>query len=581
MTSSSSTVVDEAAITRTELDGVPVFCAPEEGLLRALLLFRAGKIDETLPSNGISHLVEHLTLTGVGQQPYEYNGFVEGLLTGFVVAGSPDEVVEFYQRVCAGLTQPPLERVEQEARILQTEGAGRKSGPIDAVLAVRFGARGWGLVNYPEYGLKLPPSAVSEWGRQLFTRENAALALTGPVPDGLRLPLATGDRRPVPPLTVPRYPLPAWMSMNTSGVGVAMLAERSTPLLAILHIAERRAQARLRYQDAISYQVGVNYMRVNGTTAHFTLFADSLPDQAPKVRDGILAVIEELADSGPSDDDVRTELELARRSFQQPDRVITRLQAAVAAELYGAPTQRREEIIAELESVTTTELASALREAIGSAIVVVPNGVSVDDKRFQPVPEWSRDRLYGRGRRLRHFAGARPTRLILASEGVTMFFQAARFVTIRYSELAGVLQWTDGSRTLLADNGSRIHARPDDWRGGKAAIEEIDQHVPKDLVIAMGDRPSPDPWRMVNPLPTSTRVRRAILAVVVGFFWILVLWFGLSALLGTGGSDAASAAVGYAVLAVIFSIPLALPYIRQFTSGRREAKPGNQPRGPA
>src|SRR2546423_15677274 len=79
-------------ITRTEIDGVPVFSAPADGPLRAALLFRVGKAAETLANNGITHLVEHLALTAVGQQHYQSNGFVEGLLTGFGFTGPPSNV---------------------------------------------------------------------------------------------------------------------------------------------------------------------------------------------------------------------------------------------------------------------------------------------------------------------------------------------------------------------------------------------------------------------------------------------------------------------------------------------------------
>ncbi len=562
----------ESPVARAEVEGVPVFWSQAEGPLRAVLFFRVGRIDESLPTNGITHLVEHLALTRVGQRPFQYNAFVEGLLTGFVAGGSEEEIVEFYEVVADALTRLPLERLENEGRILETEAAGRRSGVIDALLAVRFGARGWGLLNYLEYGLKSSAEQVEAWRAEAFTRENAALMLTGPIPGNLRLSLPHGNRRPVPPLTHPRYSLPAWMSMASPGVGIALLAERSTQLTAVLHIAERRAQSRLRYQDAVSYQVGVGYLRLDAATAHVTLFADALPDNAARVRDGLLSVMEDLAEHGPSEEELRAEVEFARKSFQQPGQALSRLQSAIASELYGAPCLSADHVLKELEGSSGAELAQALRDALPSAIAVVPNGVAVEHPKFQAVPDWSRERLKGRGRPLRAFARARANRLIVAPEGVTYLRDEARYVTIRYGELAGVLRWNDGSRTLIADNASRIHVRPADWHGGAQAVKEIDHRVPPDLVIQAGERPKPDPWAIVTPVKMSTIIRRGILWVLALFFWIVALGLGVEAVEGTGGPDAGGIAIAYAVLALICSVPLALPYLREAVRSRRPAK---------
>lgn len=45
---------------RIEVDGIPVLLAPSAGQMRAGLMFRVGRADETLATNGVTHLVEDL-----------------------------------------------------------------------------------------------------------------------------------------------------------------------------------------------------------------------------------------------------------------------------------------------------------------------------------------------------------------------------------------------------------------------------------------------------------------------------------------------------------------------------------------
>jgi hypothetical protein len=65
---------------RSEHGGVPVFWEQGEGDAMAALLFRAGIADEEAGHRGQTHLVEHLTLFGLGRRDYAVNGAKSGLL---------------------------------------------------------------------------------------------------------------------------------------------------------------------------------------------------------------------------------------------------------------------------------------------------------------------------------------------------------------------------------------------------------------------------------------------------------------------------------------------------------------------
>src|SRR5256885_4125191 len=107
------------AIQALRLDGIPSFVAPSGPMpLRACLMFRTGMADEGLSRHGMTHLVEHLALEGLGEQPYKYNGMVDGLFTRFYVAGRAAEIVAFLERVVSRLAALPRERLVAEAAVL-------------------------------------------------------------------------------------------------------------------------------------------------------------------------------------------------------------------------------------------------------------------------------------------------------------------------------------------------------------------------------------------------------------------------------------------------------------------------------
>ena len=98
----------------TEVDGVPVYWVPGERRMRASLWFRAGLADESLPTRGWLHLLEHLALHGRDSLRAPINGHVSMLHTSFDVEGDPDDIAAFPQHVCRWLTAPDFSDLEHE-----------------------------------------------------------------------------------------------------------------------------------------------------------------------------------------------------------------------------------------------------------------------------------------------------------------------------------------------------------------------------------------------------------------------------------------------------------------------------------
>ena len=116
---------------RTTVDGVPVFWLTVPGPIRAMLIFRVGVIDETLPTRGITHLVEHLALFVTMQDAAmatRMNARVELHRTRFMAGGSADEIATFLGDVTSSLAALPFDRLEDEKRILRTEAVNKSHG---------------------------------------------------------------------------------------------------------------------------------------------------------------------------------------------------------------------------------------------------------------------------------------------------------------------------------------------------------------------------------------------------------------------------------------------------------------------
>ena len=100
---------------------MPVHFAELPGAFSAALMFRTGRSDEPLGSCGISHLIEHLALFALGNPVHAYNGFVDLTRTVFYASGTRDEVAALLRDVCAALAGLPLDRLQDERRVLKTE----------------------------------------------------------------------------------------------------------------------------------------------------------------------------------------------------------------------------------------------------------------------------------------------------------------------------------------------------------------------------------------------------------------------------------------------------------------------------
>ncbi len=117
-------VVDAGSV-----DGVTVLRSVSvTGRNAAALVFRVGRFDEALPVAGITHLIEHLTLSTRHKASYQFNAEVNGRFTAFFMeSADPADTADFITTVCQGLAadyRHGLERRNASSGRRRPAGAG-------------------------------------------------------------------------------------------------------------------------------------------------------------------------------------------------------------------------------------------------------------------------------------------------------------------------------------------------------------------------------------------------------------------------------------------------------------------------
>jgi hypothetical protein len=478
-----------ASVERTDVDGIPVFWAPAPGAFRAALLFRVGVADETPATRGITHLVEHLAMFGSDSSAYETNGFVDLQRSVFYGSGERDDVLAWLRRCAAALADLPLERLGTELRILRTEAAsGGGGGGVQArLLDLRFGGHGFGLSNFREVGLRwLAEDDVAGWARSRFNRGNAAVWMTGEPPESLGFALPDGSRNPPPPLE----PLPMkserqFLADGTGGLAVGGLGRRSTPLHASLIVAHERLYRRLRLDLGLVYDPWSNYETLGDDCVHVLMGAECPDERAGRVADEVWRVVEEIAESGLTAEEIAEHRKRSARMYAEPDSVLSELDHAASQTLLGGEPIDTDEVLRELDELTPAATAAAVTEAFERAFFIVPGGIEAVEgfAGFEPVrPEPVDGTAYAYDT---DFVPA-GFELRVGDAGLSLIRPSDKPLTLLWDELV-LGEWAPaGALMLLARDGSWVEL-PFATMEGDEARKAVVERLPDGIMVPAGN----------------------------------------------------------------------------------------------
>jgi zinc protease len=452
------------------------------------ITFRVGWADEALPERGLSHLVEHLSLHQASLARLRVNGNVRSTETTFHVDGTPAEAVEFLWSVTNAMRFLPMDRLETEARVLRTEHAGRGASAYGELLANRCGNVGYGLSEHPELGLESPdPARVQAWADRWFTVDNAVLWSTFDLPPDLRHSLGRGSAMPPPTPSPLPWALPIWYSSPSNLVAASFLHPRSPASWMALPIVEQRLHARLRMAQGHSYQVTSSGESWTEDLRYSFVAADCLPDHVPDVRDGFLGELGRLATVGPEQSDLDHFIADYERAMESPDAPIGRMFGRVSDTLAGRATRSDEEILSEAKAVTTRDVRDAILTMLDSAIVQLPRGTEMRDRRYGDLPMGSDDTVQGYElvRDARLDGSNANDKFIVGRAGLSFVGGGGYTITIAVDDCVAVQVWTDGARTWWSRDGLRIFFHPAEWVHGANAATAIDAMTPPAARVTM------------------------------------------------------------------------------------------------
>jgi zinc protease len=470
---------------RTTVDGVPVFFLPVPGLLRAELIFRVGQVDEALPRRGITHLVEHLALHSRAHRPdwWRANATVEPYVTRFSVRGAPDDISSFISDVTTSLSELPIDRLPAELAVLRTEAVNAGGGSIREIWSHRFGARGLGVSDYLEFGLKwLGASDVRAWAEERFNAGNAVLWVSGELPRNLRLNLRPGKRFPRPQVKPLDHATPAFYHHpGNTGVALSMLSKAGiTTRYLVSEVLDDRVRKRLRHAESLAYDARVS-LQAGGIAA----FADSLAENAGQAAASLIAVVRELAELGHRPDELEMLLASTRAARQEPGAALESLIDAAFMEV-GAATSiiSWDDYDKEAEALTAADVALATEAALSTALLAIPEGAQCDIEGFTPLPV--ANGLVFVGNRLMGAPGAGHDAVIdYSDEGISIIRAGGMQDGIEWQDIAAALWWNDGTRALVALDGAAHRFVPSEWDQPEALLEAIRVHVPQDRWVPM------------------------------------------------------------------------------------------------
>jgi predicted Zn-dependent peptidase len=504
--------MEDFSPTVTLIDGVPVVSAPLEPVATATLIFTVGARDATARTAGIPHLVEHVVMRRVGRVSAPHNAVTDADSIQFFVSGSDAEIVDFLARVAeaiAWLPQCTEDDVAPERRTIGAELGANGEEVAIGPLVIRYGLVDLGVVDFgqPTYRT-LSVGAVHDFARRFLHRGNAAVTITGAVPNGLRLPLPEGTRRPardIPPTI--REDLPGWATSYAAPLALN-LELRGSQAQAIVTGAclEAFLYRALREELGIVYSVHSHGFGLDDELVNLSLALDPDPDSIPAALETAVRGLQAIASSGPDPEDLRHVRDGLASTTDHHAARIEWLSVVATGEARG----RRDDVptyadaAAQLQAVTSDDVQNVVAEALASLLVTVgipdlppdlPHALGLRmleaERRF--VPEninrsfpASSGRSFGLlAPRLRR--GLRGFRVFASEHVIAEIAPDGAVFEAPLADVVAVARRADGAVTLATSTGRFFYIQPADWKDPRGWLARALSTIPAEAFYDRAD----------------------------------------------------------------------------------------------
>jgi hypothetical protein len=519
--------------TPVEIDGVRVWCTDVPGPCQGGLVIRSGKADEDLRNSGINHIVEHLALFPLMYRGLDMNGHVDELTTNFYVSGTQEQVETFLTEICRNLATLPIDRLEQERRVLETE-ARSSGGTFAGTASARFGARGFGVADWWEVGLRhLGADEVRAWAEERFTAAQASVWMTRPPTPALRLALRLGEPRPIPvPEPIPGLITPSHIHCEQPHlIGCSFTARRSMPLLVATVLLRDRAMATLRGDRALTYTVFRSEHRIGATDVMSMVWLDSTDELLSEALEVFTGLIHGIADGELTADDVeRTHASAMPWNASDPGRPAREAARKATASLFGREPTPWKGLEAQGARLTTDRVAGAMQDALATAILVAPEGLPVPE-RYEPHPRPHVRHVPVDGRLFVRWDGNIRDETVVSDTGITVR-SGGDETTMLFDEVQVGMLAPDGSCVLVDRAGDHVIVEPNQLMRGRILATTLIDRLGDRIVDLTSDAEGwfelqtvvedhdtsaiKEVWREIEIVAQVRQARERILALAIG-----------------------------------------------------------------
>jgi hypothetical protein len=502
-------------LEQSTLGSLPVIRGDGAPRLSAGLVFRVGTVDETLPVRGITHLVEHLTLSQLGSQNYDFNAQVGPTTTTFYASGTAEEICAYFAHVCAALRQLPMDRIHDHIRVLRLEAAGSSLNFVEQFLRVRYGHTPWGALGFDEMALlRTDIPDLQGWADRWFNAANAVLWVSGEPPAELVIDLRAGERHPVPAPRPRAVPVPSWVAAQWGNLcGVSMVGQRGIEFSVLMSILQRRAINQLRHVEAVAYQVMPSYLPMGAELAHATLAASALPETAQSLSAWFDWVLTNAADGGIQESeltDLLAQFDRADHAMDLAHSLPSNAERLLLGMELWDPNRQRE----ELEALSAGAMTDLVRKLALSRMVVTLPGAG-------PVPGLAPMKLGEAralpGKRFTPLRIANKLRLRVGESGMTLIRTSSgprETFTVKWDETALLAEWPNGQMEIYGEDATMIRIDPYVWGDTRRIRKLVKQGIaPGTAVMVNLPQQVRAGWQRSNTL--------ALLAVaLLGLIWV-------------------------------------------------------------
>ncbi|WP_028708286.1 hypothetical protein [Propionicicella superfundia] len=524
---------------RTEVDGVPAFWS-DSGLpgVTASLRFRSGIADEALPRLGWTRLAAEAVVRSAELPGLDITGSLTALWTSFDITGPAEAVVAGLSRI-SDVLRDPGDGASQIAERIVAEATQRPSADAFG-LALRwiFGAGGFGLVGFPEFGLAtVTPADLRALAASRFGASDAVLCIEGTPPAGLRLGLPPGQGRSQIPAAVPVTPAGAFVGDQAEVLGAAVLPD-SIPTRQMMRLLAAGVERAVPTDSWTAYDTRPLLEPLGADVLVGVSVTAPGPFAVPAAH-ALLSALDELCDGPvlPGDHGAQEELRPAGRAW-----------AAAERHVLGAGRPLRP---------PPPDVRAAARAFRDGLYLGMPGDA---DLRAVPVPfaaEPAEPAVVG-DRLLRAFGcgDQYDTRILAGDAGITVADRTTR-QTFAWADVAGCLVGDGDVRVLVRRDGRTADVDGTQWRRGRNLVGRIDRHVGPDLQIPWPVRRAVAPRGFFERLAREARWPRSVpshVAIHAGL--VLGTLVGSFALIGgnialTGGTGPLNALFAVALGALL------------------------------